>query len=590
MEVEAGSPPAAPRDGQDADWIGRRRRPSRRTVAAAGIGSRCSGSAPARALPRLVRQPVTVPRGALDSTAAAGSAGRSDPAGPVVVRRHVSLPALALRLWPWLVMAALFNGALVAVLVLRPGGYALDNAIDDLVSIAAPLLVLPLCWGSRDTARTPALGRFPLLIGLGLLSQALGEAVWTGYDLVLHSQVPSPSWADLGYLGVYPLWLAAILALPSSPLSRSARTRAVLDGLMAVIAAATVSWSFILGPTILSGDATLASKLVSAAYPLGDLLLLASLCVLAVRNHDPSLRIPLALLAAGLGVWTITDTVYLYQTVQGMYDSMQLLDAGWPIAEMLIGLAVGAVRVTSVRRPSAVIAGAGDGSAGDATPSCAVDPNPPGEPEEPPTAPVRLLLPYALMPAVALLLVVAWRGGDDPRLRAGVVAGSVVLIGLLLFRQVLALLEQARLYAALRHAHREQECLHEISRQLNAATSLDDVLDIAYDGLRTGLGYDRVGIDLIDYEAGIYREARGTDDLGRKTIPVDRATPLGPDSIVWRLPGISNLLDGARLYFSENVLDECPEDSAVRAGWAVDAEPDGPAPGRRPARGHHLGR
>lgn len=72
--------------------------------------------------------------------------------------RQESGTGLVRQLWPWLLMAAFFNGALVAVLVLRSGGYALDNALDDLASIAAPLLVLPLCWGSRHAAGTPALG------------------------------------------------------------------------------------------------------------------------------------------------------------------------------------------------------------------------------------------------------------------------------------------------------------------------------------------------------------------------------------------------------------------------------------------------
>jgi PAS domain S-box-containing protein len=68
------------------------------------------------------------------------------------------------------------------------------------------------------------------------------------------------------------------------------------------------------------------------------------------------------------------------------------------------------------------------------------------------------LLPYVLVPAVGVLIVYAWRhSGGASSLDSGVYIGGALLIGLMLFRQVLAILENARLYNRLQRTHRQVE-------------------------------------------------------------------------------------------------------------------------------------
>ena len=76
---------------------------------------------------------------------------------------------------------------------------------------------------------------------------------------------------------------------------------------------------------------------------------------------------------------------------------------------------------------------------------------PPGGPGGPPVW--LSLLPYALLPAVGLLALWAWRAAPAPRLNEGVWDGAAALVVLVLARQVLSILESRRLYESLRLAH-----------------------------------------------------------------------------------------------------------------------------------------
>ena len=62
------------------------------------------------------------------------------------------------------------------------------------------------------------------------------------------------------------------------------------------------------------------------------------------------------------------------------------------------------------------------------------------------------------MPAVGILIVYAWRtSAESSSLARGVYIGGAVLIGLMVLRQVLTIVENARLYNRLQRTHRQVE-------------------------------------------------------------------------------------------------------------------------------------
>ena len=105
----------------------------------------------------------------------------------------------------------------------------------------------------------------------------------------------------------------------------------------------------------------------------------------------------------------------------------------------------------------------------------------------------------------------------------------------------------------------ELEWLRDVTRRVNAAQTLDEVLDVVYDGVRCGLHYDRVGISLVDHDDGILHEVRGTDATGAKLTPHDRRYPLDHDSPVWLWPPLAALRDGADYHYAADVAAVTPQ-------------------------------
>jgi serine phosphatase RsbU (regulator of sigma subunit) len=344
----------------------------------------------------------------------------------------------------------LFNGLLLAWALFEPVGTRVSAIVVNVAGFVGPLLVLPLCFGGllawvwrRGASRTDNQPRVmtgqrlaPVLLGMGILCYVLGQMYFTFYDLVLQQIPPFPSIADVAYLIEYPFFLLGILLLPARPIPVASRARIALDGLMVVTAALTFSWYFVLGPVIEQGSETTLAKVVSAAYPLADIMLIACLLILALRPGEHTLRVAAYLLALGLLFVVVLDSIYGYQTLNDLYVTGTILDVGWPLPYMLIGLGAFAVRLAP-------------------TPS-----------DEPPraTTPVarqelwRSLLPYALVPAVGVLVIYAWRASAGiGSLATGVYLGGAVLICLVLVRQLLTIVENARLYNRLQGTYLEME-------------------------------------------------------------------------------------------------------------------------------------
>src|SRR5215204_767454 len=354
-------------------------------------------------------------------------------------------------------LVLLFNCLLIALVLLKPGSDATLALAVNTAEFFGPLLVVPLCfggllrrmWGRRTSQAHvgPAVTRgqhwAPILLGLGIISWVLGQALFTYYEWVLGQPPPLPSIADVGYLSVYPFLLLGILLLPARPIPVATRTRIALDGLMIMTAAVTFSWYFILGPVMRQGSETTLAKAVSTAYPLADVVLIACLIILASRPGQHTLRPAVRLLAVGLIFLVIADSNFAYWSLHDAYATGTLPDVGWSLGYMLVALGAFAAQLAPGEEATT-----------------------PGEPGDTPSTASTLteqpvwpsILPYALVPAVGVLVVYAWHTSDgSSSLATGVYIGGAVLIGLMLLRQVLTIVENARLYNRLQRTHLQVE-------------------------------------------------------------------------------------------------------------------------------------
>src|SRR5215204_5989782 len=365
-------------------------------------------------------------------------------------------------------LVLLFNCLLIALVLLKPGSDATLALAVNTAEFFGPLLVVPLCfggllrrmWGRRTSeARVgPSVTRgqrwAPVLLGLGILSWVFGQAIFTYYEWVLGQPPPLPSIADLGYLSVYPFLLLGILLLPARPIPVASRTRIAFDGLMIMTAAVTFSWYFILGPVMQQGTETTLAKAVSSAYPLADIVLIACLVILASRPGERTLRPAIRLLALGLILIVVADSNFAYWSLHDAYATGTLPDVGWSLGYMLVALGTFAARLAPTGESTTTPDEQGD-TLRSASPLAErlVWPS---------------LLPYVLVPAVGILAIYAWRtSGGSGSLATGVYVGGALLIGLMLLRQVLTIVENARLYNSLQGTYLEMEKKEEEVRQLN---------------------------------------------------------------------------------------------------------------------------
>src|SRR5829696_5597725 len=256
-------------------------------------------------------------------------------------------------------MILLFNGLLVAWVLLKPGSDAMLALVVNSAQFVGPLLVLPLCFGGLlrrmwgpgafQTDVGPAVTRgqrwAPVLLGLGILCWVFGQAIFTFYEWVLGQPPPLPSIADVGYLSVYPFLLLGILLLPARPVPVASRTRLALDGLMTMTAAVTFSWYFILGPVMQQGTQTTLAKAVSTAYPLADIVLIACLIILASRPEEHTLLPAVRLLALGLTLIVVADSNFAYWSLHDAYATGTFPDVGWALGYMLVALGAFAARL-----------------------------------------------------------------------------------------------------------------------------------------------------------------------------------------------------------------------------------------------------
>ncbi len=122
-----------------------------------------------------------------------------------------------------------------------------------------------------------------------------------GYNRDMFSiRNPFPSIADAGYLMFYPLFAVGILLLPDEPLLPRERLKIFLDAAIVMVSAALVFWVFLIAPIVTSTEVITQELVISAAYPIMDLVLFFALISLLFRKLDSPGRIPALLLALGM--------------------------------------------------------------------------------------------------------------------------------------------------------------------------------------------------------------------------------------------------------------------------------------------------
>jgi signal transduction histidine kinase len=174
------------------------------------------------------------------------------------------------------------------------------------------------------------------LLAAGQLLFSAGDMINNTYGWILNVEAPFPSIADPIYLSVYIVQVTGLLLLVRAQTPGRDRS-SLIDAVIVATGLGLLSWVFLIVPYVRAPDLTLLQRVISIAYPVADVLLLA----VAVRLWRPgsSRNAATSLLTLALAALLIVDTAYgLSQLTIGWVPG-GALDLIWVVYVLGLGAA-----------------------------------------------------------------------------------------------------------------------------------------------------------------------------------------------------------------------------------------------------------
>jgi hypothetical protein len=229
----------------------------------------------------------------------------------------------------------------MGVLIWKPWSEAAHTAFFDCATIVPVALISVLgVLYARRKPRTSA-GYFGwILLSFSGFCYGIGQCIWTYYEVVLKLNAPFPSLADAGYLAAELFFTIGVFVLFSSrPVV--GRVRLLMDSAITMTSVGALSWYLIMGKLWNQSSTSLLGKLIGVAYPFMDAIALYGVVVLYCSTPRKStMQRSIALVALGITTIVLADSCYLYQSLDGSYQTGTWLEVGWTFGWLLCANAV----------------------------------------------------------------------------------------------------------------------------------------------------------------------------------------------------------------------------------------------------------
>jgi diguanylate cyclase (GGDEF)-like protein/PAS domain S-box-containing protein len=351
--------------------------------------------------------------------------------------------------WGWMLFLA--AGAAITALYLFVQPFAGSGPVMNVLGLAPVVAIAVGVRLHRPEARLAW-----AWVALGFVLFWLGDVYTYTYPIVLNREVPFPSLGDGAYLAVYPALIAGVVILQRR---RSRRTEygSAIDAAIMTVGLALPSWVWLIAPYVHDHSLSTSGRLVSVAYPLADVLLLAVAVRLALDGGQR--RAAFHLMSASIICLLVTDFVYGLMLLQGTYDHQLWLDVGWIGFYLLWGAAALHPSMSEIDRPAVQSGGV--------------------------LTRFRLgLLAGASLIAPTIGIVDDLNAGDYDF--AVVRAASIVLFGLVVSRMAGLMRQQER-------SLEREKMLSAAGADLVAATSREEIDEVALAAAHSMAGADLVG-------------------------------------------------------------------------------------------------
>jgi len=288
----------------------------------------------------------------------AGSRVRFHRPGDVMEHESIDLEKTHTGTWSRVWMALLWGliaASVVSAVILGFGllseeaAFSFSSIVYVPIPVGVGVAVMAAAWTLRGRERVAW-----MLIGAGALCWGLGEVIWVLYEYVFTVEVPYPGWADVFYVGGYPVMFAGILVLPHVKPRRLERLRLSIDALAGTVAVTAIMWvTYLKDQIYLDPEIGFFEQAVNILYPLADVMLLVAVVILTTRRSVRRFDARLLALAAALIISAVADLIFIFQLEADTYVSGNWLDSLWLLDYAFMALAAWFILRPSTEREQA---------------------------------------------------------------------------------------------------------------------------------------------------------------------------------------------------------------------------------------------
>lgn len=254
------------------------------------------------------------------------------------------------------VLGGLALVALVRTLiVLGVGGSDGSVAISDIGSVVIVALCATAVFLSANTLRRGERLRTTwTLVGMGVMSFAIGDLTWTVIEVGLGREVPYPGLPDLFYIAEYVFLAWALVRLVSGFRGLVDLKGPILVASVVSLGALAALWMTLLHPYVIADSSvSTAEKILSSFYPTADIVLLGLPTLVALllvaRMGAGVLARPWYAVAVGVLLLALSDATFSWMSAIQGYEGGAIVDYGWMVAHVMI--AFGASLAIDITRP-----------------------------------------------------------------------------------------------------------------------------------------------------------------------------------------------------------------------------------------------
>lgn len=258
--------------------------------------------------------------------------------------------------------------------------------------------------------------KFWIILWVSCFNYLIAELIWRYHTFYLNGHYIFLSWADLFWILNLAFYAFALFYKVYEKREKYRILQLFFDVCIIMSVLITAVWAYLLKPALFEKNLSVIYMWLTAGYSIGTLgVLLGSIVLyLSYKKHFPPYVLLLNL--TGMSIYAIAESIYLYQEIFSKFERYSLLQPIWSICILLVGLSSFFEKDNK-------------------------------EPKQTEIQPMprlgRILTPYI---SIILLIILAVLKESE---LFSIFIGATIVLGFIIIRQVIVVLENDRLFRQL---------------------------------------------------------------------------------------------------------------------------------------------